>query len=725
MQFNKKIIAQSVAIASLSGLSLQAFSQETSLMLEEVVVTAQKRAESIQDTPISIAAFDEQSIEDRGITNVTDLQSNVPNLQLTPHPNSATTTRAFMRGVGNNDDQITIDPSVAVYIDGVYMARSQGLSMETGDIERVEVLRGPQGSLYGRNATGGAINFITAAPDLEQFGFKQQLTAGSDNLLYSKTAINAPLSDNLAAKITYVNTQKDGFVENLGTGADHFGDQDRDALRLDVLWQPTEDLSIRYGYDNSNIADSPVYIVPTGTPGNNVDRPTQGSPFVSGLQNNDVSIDGNNLTVDWYINDSVQLKSITAYRELDSYTYQDFMTGINPLAPTEPLQTTATNTQQDQFSQEIQLLGEAFDSRLEYIVGGYFFKETATGRDQLNIPVAQAGITDVEQLRNTNITNTAYAVFAQGTYTPNILEERLHITAGLRWSEDQREADTAFNTTADNGNTDFGGWASKGDNTFNDFSPSLIAAYDLTDDVNVYGKVGTGYKAGGFSVRSSTPEVFSEGFAPETLISYELGLKSQLFDNRLRLNAAAFWADYEDIQVAIQTQGRYNDVSNAGKATIRGLELDATALITTGLTAVVSYGYLDAQYDEVIDSNGNDLTDQFVFINSPNNSYNAALDYAFPTYNWGSLSANLSYSYQDEKYTKAENDAYVIDAYGLLNARISLADIPVPSGELRTAIWGKNLQDTEYYVAHFQAGFPPGAVFGDPRSFGVDVIYEY
>jgi len=157
------------------------------LALEEVVVTAQKREESIQKAPISLAAFSSADLENKGINSLVDLRSEVPNLQLTPHPNSTATTRVFMRGVGNNDDQITQDPSVAIYLDGVYVARSQGLAADVADIERVEVLRGPQGSLYGRNATGGAINFITKAPELGRFGFQQAFTFGNDNLFRTRT----------------------------------------------------------------------------------------------------------------------------------------------------------------------------------------------------------------------------------------------------------------------------------------------------------------------------------------------------------------------------------------------------------------------------------------------------------------------------------------------------------------------------------------------------------
>ncbi|MBK7730881.1 MAG: TonB-dependent receptor [Gammaproteobacteria bacterium] len=247
------------AAASLSLLApaLPSAALAQSAGLEEIVVTAQKREESLQDTPISIVALGPAQLENLGISDINDLGSNIPNLQITPHSNSGAIPRIFIRGVGNFDDQITQDPSVAVYMDGVYVGRNQGMGVEVADIERIEVLRGPQGILYGRNATGGAINFITRAPELEQWGFSQQLTFGRRDEFRSRTMLNVPVGDTFAARLFYLDSSKDGFVRNTANGEDTYGGEDRDAQRIDLLFRPNDAVDIRYAFDRSKLEDSP------------------------------------------------------------------------------------------------------------------------------------------------------------------------------------------------------------------------------------------------------------------------------------------------------------------------------------------------------------------------------------------------------------------------------------------------------------------------------------
>ena len=231
--FGRAVLRHKLAISYLPLVAAMAWSAPAMAQddsgLEEIVVTAQRKSESVQDTPISIMAFSSTALENKSITGLSDLQTQVPNLQLTPFPNNATSPRIYIRGIGNNSDQLTQDPSVAVYVDGVYMARSQGLATEVADLERIEVLRGPQGSLYGRNAAGGAINFITAAPKLGEWGAKQSLTLGNLDHFRTRTMINIPLGDTVAAQLSYFRSQRNGVTRNIGNGVDSFGDQDRTA----------------------------------------------------------------------------------------------------------------------------------------------------------------------------------------------------------------------------------------------------------------------------------------------------------------------------------------------------------------------------------------------------------------------------------------------------------------------------------------------------------------
>ena len=288
---------QPLALATLCAIGVQPHA--TAAALEEVFVTAQKRVESGQDTPISMAAFSSQQLERQGITDLTGVRDKIPNFQISPHPNSAATTLINIRGVGNSDDQITLDPRVAVYVDNVYVARSQGLAMEVADIERIEVLRGPQGSLYGRNATGGAVNFHTRAPRLGEVGLRQDVSVGNRSLLRHRTSVNLPVGDTAAVEVTWLRHERDGFVDNRGTGVKRFGDQDREAWRAALLWDAGDRTQVRYTYDRSTIEDTPAFLAAVPFHPATGSRPSAGSPGVRDLLANDITAQGHNLTVDW------------------------------------------------------------------------------------------------------------------------------------------------------------------------------------------------------------------------------------------------------------------------------------------------------------------------------------------------------------------------------------------------------------------------------------------
>lgn len=689
--------------------------------LEEVVVTAQKRQEFMQDTPISLVAMGSEQLENFKIRDVTSLSGSIPNLQVSPHTNSATTPRVFIRGVGNFDDQITQDPSVAIYVDGVYVGRNQGMGTEVADIERIEVLRGPQGTLYGRNATGGAINFVSRAPDMGQWGASQELTFGRRNEFRSRTMLNIPLGDELAARLSYLKSDKDGFVKNAGHGPSTYGDEKHNAYRLDLLYQPSDVFEARYSYDRSSMKDSPYYLAPAEA-GQPPRRPSTSHAGGQHIKRGDVTTYGHQLTLSWDLTDDLTLRSITAYRDLDSYVFQDYMSGTGRLGTPFNID---SYIDQHQFSQEFQLLGSALDHRLDYTLGAYWFQEKGDGLT-LNHYLGGGSL----ERSKAKIDNKALAVFGEATYTPDMLEQRLHITAGLRWSEDKRKADLdKFWQDLGSGAT-FGHEQGKGDKRFDNFSPSLTVAYDLTDDANVYAKVTEGYKTGGFNVRASTMDIFRDGFDEETLRSYEVGMKSQWLANRLRVNAAVFRADYKDIQVS--TQANTNDpakadIINAGKATIQGAELEVTALPMEGLLVSLQYGYLDAGYDKIVNVFGANVTSDYALVNAPRHSYTLDTTWDIARTPIGLVVANLNYTWQDEKFIRAERtpQSSKIDDYGLLNARLTLDEIPgVPVGQLKVSLWGRNLENKEYTFldAPLFGGFRG---WGEPRSYGIDLRWEY
>lgn len=683
----------------------------------EIVVTAQKRAESLQDVPISIAAMTTEDLERRGVKDITDLRAEVPSLQVTPHPNSSTTSRVYIRGIGNNDDQITQDPSVAVYLDGVYVARSQGLSAEVADIERIEVLRGPQGALYGRNATGGAINYITKAPDLGKLGGAQSFTVGNYDQFRSRSRINIPIGETFAFELAYLHSRRNGFVDNPGPGVSRYGDERRDAYRAAALWQPSDALSVRYTFDRSEINDTPSFLAPVPLYPEREERPSEGSPYVSGLKRDDVALWGHNLTVNWDVSDEVSIRSITGHRKLDSNTYQTYIAGV--LGPFEAMQTDF-HQKQKQFTQELQLVGDAYDGRLEYVIGAYYFDEKADSFDTARI------IGVPQQDRTVTIHNRAYAVFSQATVRPAFLDG-LYVTPSLRWSRDERRA-TLQNTFIPAGADPIVEPNTVGDRNFSNVSPGLVIGYEV-GDVNVYAKYAAGYKTGGYNVRASSRAKFSEGFGDETLDSYEVGVKTTLLDRRLRFNVAAFLLDYKDIQVNLNVDPinpSVTDIFNAGVAKVKGIEIDVNARPVEGLSLNLSYSYVDPEYKRITDPvTGANIASRFDFVESPKNTLIIGGEYQFPETGFGLLTANAQYFYQSKKRTGSPDETQmVVGSYGLLDARLTLSEIPVGWGDWKLSVYGKNLTNKDYYVAHFGA-FVPVAIFGQPRTYGLELSFKF
>ncbi|WP_313801686.1 TonB-dependent receptor [Sphingobium sp.] len=716
------LVSRRALAACLLACATPAFAQGTPATipsdgLEEIVVTAQKRSESLQKTPISIVAMTSADLEKKGIADLTDLRSQVPALQVTPHPNSATTARVFIRGVGNNDDQITVDPSVAIYLDGIYIARGQGLSAEIAEVERIEVLRGPQGSLYGRNATGGAINYITRAPTLGEFHAKQSLTFGNYDQFRSRTRINVPIGDRLAIELAYLHSEKNGFVKNPGTGVRQWGDQRRDGYRAALLWEPLDGLELRYSYDRSDINDSPPFIAVAPFYPRIADRPTEGSPLVSDLRRNDVTSQGHNLTASWDVGDNLTIKSLTGYRKLSNRTNQNYLTGV---AGPFPLLLSEFDQKQKQWSEELQLIGSVFDRQLEYVLGAYYFDEKADSADS----TISAGRPRLD--RRAAIHNRAYALYGQATWRPEFLQG-LYLTGGLRWSRDERYA-TLDQTVIPLVGAPIVRPQGVGDNSFTNLAPSVVIGYNVTRDINVYAKYSKGYKTGGYNLRASTIQRFNEGFGPETLDSFEAGMKSTWLGDRLRFNLTAFRSNYKDIQTNVQTDPTnvaITDVFNAGKARIQGAEMELMAKPTRGLTFSINYAYLDAQFQEILDpATGADISGAYTFIEAPKHTLTTSIEYVFPETPIGILTANLDYFQQSRKFTATADARYIIGDYGLLNARLTLSEIPVGFGNWRVSAFGRNLTDKEYYVAHFNTGFP-AAIFGEPRTYGLELIFEY
>ena len=818
------------AVIALAVFPVTTHAQQKSLQIEEVLVTSQRREESLQDVPISVAAFGAEGLEKFGIDTIADLGAQVPNLSLQTHPTGPSSLRVFIRGIGSLDNQPTQDPPVGVYLNDVFISRSSGLTMDVADLARIEVLRGPQGTLNGRNSVGGAIKLTTVPPDVEALSFKQKFSAGSRDLFTSRTQLNMPLTENTAIKLAYITSSQDGYIENNGPGLD-FYDKASEGGRIDFRWLPSDNITVDYAYDFSrNEIGAPTYtaISPASEDANTfgVDEPLEGleglfvgfSPnekmpssatTVLPLLPTDDKIEGHALNLVWDT-DAFTFKSITSYRELSTKSYADLGGGINletmfadpsvtgvDQTPYLLIQGQPTNIdvqllggplnavvypdlpagsvvninspdarrleEQDQFTQEFQWLGD-INEGLQYITGLYYFKEHASTYLPMTLATSSpatvvdfgpsvgysaSGLRSAIISDDTSATNSAWAIFGELTFTPDILDQRLRLIAGLRYTEDKREA-TWYRLRApiiqtagvDPEPKEVGsglgesakvGLKTSGSEKFKNLSYRFVVNYDLTEEAMLYGSISTAYKSGGFNTREIDIDDFERGFDEEYVTAYEIGLKGSLLDRRVTYNSAFFYTEYDDIQQGFSIEGQPvadTNVINAGLAEFVGVEFDVTALLTESLSINTSYGYLDAYYEELVDPRPNTPEPNFIRPNAPQHSYTVTLDYGFPPLPFGMLDLSINYAFKDERYSTANGDLKdraFLDDYGLLNARLSLSEVMVGDGELRVAAWGKNLEDKQY-VTDAILSFPHSAravTFGEPRSFGLDIIFEY
>ncbi|TNF35411.1 MAG: TonB-dependent receptor, partial [Gammaproteobacteria bacterium] len=497
-------------------------------VLEEVIVTAQKKSESLQDAPIAISAFTSERLEQMGTSTAADIGNFTPNAVIAPSFGSSNNIRATIRGVGTAEPSLAIDPKVGIYLDGVYIARNAGAIFDIVDLERVEVLRGPQGTLWGKNTTGGAVNLVTSKP-AEEFGFKQQLSAGDFGYFKSVTTVDTGRHGDVSARVSYMRRETDGWATNYNPQSEKdLGSEDVEAVKFSVRWDVTDNFAIDYGYDqtNSSAVAMPVQVAsvnsfaaanpaintialrPFAAPAfydvgnvftqmaalaNNHDRLDKF--YMDGTLPEHVDIKGHNLTMTWNVGD-VELRSISAYREYDSKglgldldggTY----TGTLFNNPLYGFQSSNVKSSQ-QASQEFQMLGELLDGDLDYVVGLYYFEED--GREDnpwiISFWVPTFGPSNIQNIGTWGnwfeMESQSQAIYGQFTYD---FTDRLALTVGMRYTEDekslvisQRDPGILFDQ--------------KDSEDWDKFTGAVTLAYALTDDINVYGKVSEGYSAG-------------------------------------------------------------------------------------------------------------------------------------------------------------------------------------------------------------------------------------
>ncbi|MBW7836205.1 MAG: TonB-dependent receptor [Sphingomonadales bacterium] len=707
------------------GLAGQSWAVEAdTLALEEILVSAQRREESLQKVPIAITSFSAEQFNRSGLQTTLDLQYRTPGLVFTTN---AALGQPYIRGIGTDIINVGTDPSVAVHIDGLYQTRAAASMRDLFDIERVEVVKGPQGTLYGRNATGGAINILTKEPSNE-IEAAADLLYGNYDKKRARGMINVPLVENkVSFRASAFISKRDGFSYDALRDVD-LDDEDvwgvRGKLRIDL----SENLKLTLSADHSkerstrNLAPKVNPYLPS--PARDIFGAIIGLDPRVVNNNNDMftNIDHTSFSahLEWDLGEVV-FKSISGYTKSKNDVQLDIdATEIDFSWDTE-------NEDDKSFSQEFQL-ASANNDKFEWVVGAFYLHEKAGQHFQIFItPLAADMDYPVENRVD------AYALFGQGSYN---VSDKLRLTAGLRYSYEKKKGDF-LNIVTDpfgllTGVPGGGVFVSQSspNESWKAWTPKFGIDYFINDDVMLYVSATRGFKSGGFNLLGS-----GEQFDPEYIWSYEAGFKSMLLDQRLRLNVAAFYYDYTDLQVNRfnpATGGATTSVTNAASAEVKGLEAEVLALLAKGLELDMGLAVLDAKYKDFLSANP-DAPDPFVdqdlsgntLPRSPKFSLSAGLQYTHDIGNYGSVTLRGEAKYQSHIWFDQFNSSDVEeDNYTLLNA---FATFESADDRWRVQVYGRNLTDKLYRQSVIRATSLIGTLdfWGAPRTYGIEVGFRY
>ena len=757
--------------------------------LDDIVVTARRTSESLQTVPVAVTALSGAFLEQQNVRDVSTVPQFTPNLTIKQQSGSPTAASVFIRGIGNQEPSSVAEQGVGIYLDGVYVARSAGAIFDLVDLERIEVLRGPQGTLFGRNTVGGAIQLVSKKPS-NDFHVEGRAGFGRYDDWFARARVDTGYigGSPIKASISAMHRQRNGFVDNLLTK----DSRDPGALNGDAVMANVQadlgDVTVNYAFDyNDRRGASPYFQTIVATDATKAyfgrSEALGGDPYIvsrdrlgSGLQAGFVDrkgdlrydgrskVQGHSITIAYEPLDVLTLKSITAYRKFSQDTILTLngngnLRGVvfDPTSPTlTSVQTVSPYTgnnapqRQWQFSQEFQALGTA--GEFSYVGGFYYFYEKAyeTNRQSLTLvaPVAALpfyGIPadtaaavaslnpglDLIGLNSNPVqafkgTAESMAVFGQVSWKPQALDEKLELTGGIRYTSDVKtillRGDVQPNQS--------------GRANFENVSYLASVNYRFTPGIMAYARFSTGYRSGGFNPRAVTLNAFD----PEEATSYEIGLKSEFFDRRLRLNLAAFQTDYDNLQVnqfASGSSGATSLVVNAGKVRFRGVEAELTAVPIRKITIDASAGYTKPDFKQFLyrDPATNEIVDVAREAHMPQVSkLNAHVGAQYATdITAGTLTARVDYAYRSkiifyplDRTSPFNNDIAARPDHNL-RARLSLSDITLGAGKMEVGIWGDNLtnqKNIDFAIDFSGLGYA-GASFKQPRTYGVDAKISF
>lgn len=837
----RSVLASALAIAVATPAMAEDVAADTAegAGLEQIIVTAQKRSENLQETPIAISVLSAEGLQDRHVTSLLDLGDGaIPSLKVAPFFSRPGALIVNVRGVGvlSDSNQPARDQGVGIYVDGVYMGRAQGLGTALFDVENIEVLKGPQGTLFGRNTEGGAVNIVTKKPSGE---FKLNATAGVGNYGAYKGDIHLDLPEfsDISLKIDGTFARRGGFVKNPLAGAENYNSYDKHGVHAEALWKATPNFTADFSFDKSYDATSTLYMqlvsAGTGLPATatnpastdpalaaytqyavipnvlaaiNPLQPTRASTAVVGTpqQPSIGKATGYRLGLDFRAASNLTLKSITAYREMTQGQFdngsavpgmQAVVTKTNPnglfnlstpkstnyvngvdsgkvgsfvdgVAGTAFARYSLAQFSQDQFSQELQAIGEL--PRLQYQFGALYYKENVTDNAQAYNTAELIGATGNAVVypnpsaaamviqRASHVRTTSMGLYGQATYTPPMAADIVHLTVGARYSHDKKEG-TLFTINGAAPIIPVNGVDVQGPIALNAswsrVDPLVNLAIDASRDVHFYGKWSSGYRSGGANSRSLNYATFD----PETVSMFEIGAKTEFWDRKARLNVAAYAGTYKNIQ--IDFSGLYEDVVNGervattrttmntmnapGTGKLKGVEAELTLAPVEGLTLNGSFAWNSVKIPNTknpFPQSGVGLITvpiPIYQVYTPEYSASGAIDYEVPV---GAsdmkvklhLDANYDSgyygNYTDSNYDPTTRAVLYAQPKGdkafVVNGRIALADIAMGNSNAKTtvAVWARNLFNEQHMF--YKSGSATAGVsgfFNDPRTFGVEI----
>lgn len=696
--------------------------------MDEIIVTARRREESLQDVPIAVSAFSGESLEMRGALDLTEIGNITPNTTLETSRGSNSTLSAFIRGIGQQDPVSGFEPGVGIYLDDVYLNRPQAAVLDIYDVERIEVLRGPQGTLYGRNTIGGAVKYVTKSLP-QDFSLQARATIGTYKQADGVVTVSAPIGDIVRVGGSLARLSRGGFGDNLTTGLENYNKDvwaARGTLEMGGYGAP---VSVRISGDYSRDKSDPRgghRLIPgllSGAPVLDNVYDTRGG-LVDPKQDIEAYGLAMNISVD--LSESLTLRSISAWRKDDTFTPIDFdaLPAVDVDVPGGYFN--------EQISQEVQLLVDA--GPLNGMIGAYYLDATADTLFDVRLFTTLNGLT---AFTNAAVDTETYAVFGDFSYD---FSDQLSLSVGGRYTWDERSASILRQNYLGGGSPFFGGAGVpfggpstnfNGKRSFKKFTPRVSLSFKPTPDHNIYASYSQGFKGGGFDPRgvgANAPDLNGNGirgendevaaflsFRPESVDSYEVGYKGNLFDGGLTFAVAGFYADYSDVQIPGSVACIVSGIpsfcgvtSNAGKATFKGVELEFNArlgesMATDGdrLNLMGAVGYIDAQYDEYITNVASVPTDvaQFRDVqNTPSWTASATLAYMTPL-GAGRLNLGTTVSYRSSTTQFEIPNPYIDQSgYALVDASLVYTS---PDDRWSIGLHGKNLTDKQYKTSGY------------------------